>query len=275
MKSVLIFAVAIVAAFPGAAAGQETDVTRREYTFLSNHLDVAVLAEAPGVLHVVRGQQGRIEVAARSREGFAGFGLGGNVTRELRLSAVGSESVQYMVVVPERVTVRVQLPDGQRRSLGPAQRAGTYSWAGHATPVPTGLSAAAGPAVPHSPDGVYIAHRDVWAPEVINVENLASVRSLSIRFEGSEFRVGASRPLVLQPGSRTRMDVRAEGEPFDLVIYVPRGRAPLSLRSGGMVLASYGGDRAEALCRNVVIHKPVVGQTWLTFYPQAGQLDCR
>jgi hypothetical protein len=56
---------------------------------------------------------------------------------------------------------------------------------------------------------------------------------------------------------------------------VPRGRAPFTLRSGGVALASFGGDRAEALCRNVVIHNPVPHQTWFTFYPQAGRLDCR
>jgi hypothetical protein len=275
MKPVLALIAAAFATLPVAAAAQELDVTRRQYTFLNSRLDVAVLAEAPGVLHLVRGQEGRLEVAARSRDGFAGFGLGGNATRELRLSAVGSESVQYMVVVPERVIVYVRLPDGQRRSLGPGQRSGTYTWS--TAPVTTAMPPVM-PAVPEvdlAAGGVYVAHRAVWAPEVINVPELAAIRTLSIRFEGSEFRVGASRPLVVQPGSRSHMDVRVDGDPLDLVIYVPRGRAPFALRSGGVTLATLSADRAETQCRNVVIHNPVAEQTWFTFYPQAGRLDCR
>jgi hypothetical protein len=256
---------------PQAADAQELDVTRRAYTFLDSRLDVNVLANAPGVLHVVRGERGRIEVAARSRDGFAGFGLGGSPTRQLRLTAVGSERVQYLVVVPEHVAVRVLLPTGGSVSLAPRAPAGTYTW-GDTDPVAT---RAAELPLPTTGAGLFIAHAATWAPSVVDIPDLASVRSVSVRFEGGTFRVAASRPLSVTPGSRTHMALQVGGEPLDLVLFVPRGAAPFTLRSGGTRIAQSIAGRPQAICRNVVIQNPTADQTWLTFYPQAGQLDCR
>ncbi|HSJ26449.1 MAG TPA: hypothetical protein VK929_17350 [Longimicrobiales bacterium] len=263
-------------------AGQELDVTRRTYTFLDSRLDVDVLADAPGVIQVIRGERGRIEVAARSRDGFAGFGLGGTHTRQLRLTAVGSEAVQYLVVVPENVSVRVRLPTGASASLAPRQALGTWSWAGD----PPAASDAVGspPASPVGPDnvplpttlgGLFLAHRSTWAPTMINIPELAAVRSLSLRFEGADFRIAASRPLGVSPGDRNHMEIRVDGEPLDLVLFIPRGRAAFQLRSGDTRIAESVGDRPRAICGNVVIQSPTPSQAWLTFYPQHGRLDCR
>jgi hypothetical protein len=281
MKStVAMLALACAVALPSTqAAAQELDVTRRAYTFLDNRLTVAVLADAPGTLQVLRGERGRIEVAARSSNGFAGFGLGGGPTRQLRLTAVGSESVQYLVVVPEGVSVRVQLPAGNSVSLASRQPAATYTWQGAAD---RAEGAAATPPVPTAGDllattwsGLHVVHRATWAPRVIDVPELGSVRSISVRFEGGEFRVAASRPLAVQAGSRDHLALRVDGAPLDLVIYVPRGQAAFTLRSGDVRIAESVGDRPRAICQNVVIHNPTQAQTWLTFYPQLGQLDCR
>jgi hypothetical protein len=284
MKSVFTLLIMTAAVLPTSLAAQELDVTRKRYTFLDNRLDIAVLADAPGVLQVVRGQRGLVEVAARSRDGFAAFALGGNTTRELRLTAVGSEAVNYLVVVPERVYIRVLLPEGRSMTLGPTQAVGTWEW-GTLPPrsAPAGAPGGA-PPTPSSPvpsagdaelGGMYTVHRDTWAPQVIDVPNLDAVRTISLRFEGGEFRVAASRPLAVQPGSRSHMELRLDGEPVDVVIYVPRGRADFALRSGGQTLARMAADQPTALCGNVVVHAPSTEQTRLTFYPQAGRLDCR
>jgi hypothetical protein len=265
--AVLAFAAILL---PSAASAQEQDVTRRSWTFLDSRLDVEVIADAPGVLQVVRGERGRIEVAARSRDGFPGFGLGGNFTRQLRLTAVGSESVQYLVVVPEHVSVRVHLPQGGTMSLAPRAASGTYRWGADdntRTAVPLPLPTTAG--------GLYVAHAATWAPAVVDIPDLSAVRQLSLRFEGGEFRVAASRPLSVAPGSPASFQLDVSGEPLDLMIQIPRGRASFTLRSGDVVIAEIRGGIPRALCGNVIIQDPTEHQTWLTFHPQAGRLSCR
>lgn len=289
MRAALVILAAAVLLPAVPVTGQELDVSRRTYTFLDNRLDVAVLAHVPGTIQVMRGERGRIEVAARSRDGFPGFGLGGTHTRQLRLTAVGSESVQYLVVVPENVSVRVQLPSGASASLPPRQALGTWSWDGDA--VATGQTAAmAAPAATQgggtismaeelllstTHSGLYVAHRSAWAPGVVDIPDLASVRSVSLRFEGAEFRVAASRPLAVSPADRGHVELRVDGEPLDLVIYLPRGSAAFQLRSGNVRIAESVGDRPRPLCGNVVIQHPTPSQVWLSFYPQGGRLDCR
>jgi hypothetical protein len=269
---------------PTGLAGQEH---RRSWVFLDNRLDVAVLTAAPGTLHVVRGERGRIEVASRSTgDGFAAFGLGGGHTRQLSLTGAGTDMLHYLVVVPERVAVRVRLPDGQTVSMTPRQQHASHSWgeSDSATAAarlePTAAAplhptaAAAAPLQPTTAGGLFVAHRQTWAPRVVDVPDLASVRSIAVRFEGGEFRVAASRPLVVEAGSRSHMELNVAGEPIDLVLYVPRGRATFTLRSGDVRIAESVGDRPRAICSNVVIHRPTADQSWFTFYPQAGRLDC-
>lgn len=282
MRSALGLLGILVLLAPSQAAAQELDVTRRTYTFVDSRLDVAVLAEAPGVLQVVRGTAGQVEVAARSTAGFAGFGLGGRITPELRLTAVGSEGVQYIVVVPERVSVRVRLPEGRSATLGATQPAGTYRWGAAATGAPENGGGPAASAARNGAatsaailGGMPVAHRADRAPGVIDIPDLASVRSVTVRFEGSEFVVAASRPLVVHPGNRQQLDMRIDGDPLDLMIQVPSGTAPFLLRTGNVRIAEYIGGQPQAVCDNVVIQRQGSDRTWFSFFPQGGRLDCR
>jgi hypothetical protein len=290
-----VLALAIL--LPNAAAAQD-GVNRRTYTFLENHLDVAVIAEVPGVLQVVRGERGRVEVAGRSLDGFPGSALGGRITRQLRLTAVGAQAVEYLVVVPEHVVVRIQLPDGTAASLAPGAAAASYRWlaAGAAGPVgarylsgaANGIHGTALPGtppdaghLPHEPQlmrtagGLFVAHQSAWAPAVIDVPDLASIRSLDVRFEGGDFRVAASRPLSVERGDASHFVLRADGEPVDIVLFIPRGSGRFILRADGVRIAESVAGQPRALCSNVVIQHPTVHQTWLTFRPQAGRIDCR
>jgi hypothetical protein len=287
----LILPVAALATLVLAApAASQVDVNRQVYTFVENRLDLVVLAEAPGVLQVVRGEQGRIEVAARSRDGLAGSGLGGTFTRQLRLMGAGAAGVEYLVVVPEHVSLRVQLPHGGSASLSPSTAAATYRWgqpAAAAVPDGAGPPAIAGAGRPaiagagqpaaavEPPGGLFLTHVSSWAPAVVDIPDLAAVRSLSVRFEGAEFRIAASRPLQVRPGSAARMELRANGEPLDLVLYVPREGPAFSVRSGSLRLLDSMAGQPQALCGNVVVQRPSEQQIWLTFHPQAGQMDCR
>ena len=268
----LITAAVALAAAPAVHA-QEWDVTRRSYTFLDDRLIINVIADASGELQVVRGELGRVEVAARSNDGFPGFGIGGDITRELRLTAVGADRVQFLVVVPEHVRVTVRVPGGGETTLASRAQSGRYTWqppgAELAGPAPNA------PMLPTLPGGLYLVHMTRFAPTVVDVPDLTAVRSIAVRFEGVEFRVAASRPLALSPGSGERLELRVGGEPLDLVFFVPRATASFQLRSGPVRLIETVAGQPRALCGGAVIQKPTPSQDWLTLYPEQGRVICR
>lgn len=265
------FAAALLAAalLPVQSTAQESEISRRTYTFLNDRLVINVLGHAPGELQLVRGEPGRVEVAARSRDGFPGFGLGGTITRELRLTAVGAEQVRFLVVIPERVRVTVRLPNGGASSVTSFAGSASYTWG------ETDAEQVELPLAPTTAGGLYIAHATAWAPALVDVPDLAAVRTLAVRFEGSEFRIAASRPLAVATGRNTRIELRISGEPLDLVIYVPRSNAGFQLRSGTLRLAESIAGRPRALCGNVMVQRPTPNQDWLTFYPRDGTIECR
>jgi hypothetical protein len=267
-----------------AAADAQRDVTRRSYTFLEDRLVIEVLAEAPGELQVVRGQRGRVEVAARSSDGFAGFGLGGDFTRHLRLTAVGSDAVQYLVVVPEHVAVSVVLPRGGTAHVPNRDGLASYRWgedAGRADEIRSDDAAAAPimavePIVPTTSAGLYVVHSGRGrVPSLVDVPELASVRSMSVRVEGDDFRVAATRPLALTPGDAGHMVIRVDGEPLDLVLFVPRGSSGFELRSGSRRIADVAFGRPRSYCGNTVVQQPTPHQDWLTVFPTDGSVSCR
>src|SRR5262245_10860711 len=112
----------LVSALPVDA---QEDVRRRSFVFLDNNLTIEVLSEDAGVLRVVRGEAGLLEVAARAPNGFASFALGGREENELRLTALGNRA-EYIVVVPEDAYVRVRLPGKPTEVL--SRPASTYTW---------------------------------------------------------------------------------------------------------------------------------------------------
>jgi hypothetical protein len=278
MKHILT-ALVLAAALPGAADAQR-DVTRRAYTFLDDRLVVAVHAEAPGELHVVRGQRGRVEVAARSRDGFAGFGLGGDFTRQLRLTAVGAETVQYLVVVPEHVHVSVLLPRGGTAHGADRDGVATYRWgedaAGREMRSDTDADRDILPIMPTTAGGLYVVHSARGRiPSLVDVPDLASIRSISIRVEGDDFRVAATRPLALTSGDARHMVIRVNGEPLGLVIFVPRGSSGFLLRSGNQRIADVSAGRPRSYCGSTVLQQPTPHQDWLTVFPADGSMQCR
>jgi hypothetical protein len=268
-RKTMVLALAL-AAVAGDASAQEYQTTRRSYTFMDNRLKVTVAAEAAGELHVIRGERGRVEVAARSDDGFPGFGLAGSPYRELTLTAPGAGRVQYLLVVPGRVSVSVQLP-GERASRSVSGDGGVFRWGDDGA---AGLEDA-GPILPTTSTGLYVALVRTWAPRVVDVTDLTSVRSLSVRVEGGEFRVAASRPLSVAAGDRSRLEVSVAGEPIDVVLYLPEGSTGVEVRSGDQRLAQVTAGRLRSSCSGAVIQAPTPHQRWLTIWPEAGQVACR
>jgi hypothetical protein len=299
MRRTITALAALALVLPAPAAAQELEVTRRSFNFLERWLDIAVVADAPGVLQVVRGARGKVEVAARAEQGFAGYGLGGELTRRLDLTAVGAQNAQFIVVVPEHVSVRIFMPDGtsatvQSRETGASVRwlapalapganapgridsspigSGTPHYDGFGGPEPSFVPA---PAAEVVPPGMVVAHRTAWLPSRVDIPELASVRSLDIRFEGSDFRVAASRPLLVEPGDRSRFELRLVGDPLDVVLYVPASADGFGIHAGGVPIVESRAGAVTALCEGVVIQRSEAGRTWLSYRPADGRLQCR
>lgn len=133
MWKVPIPVVVTVAAFlgPVPAGAQDVFVERASYRFLDSRLTIHVHADVPGELQVIRGRSGRLQVRATSHGGLAAFGFQDRGIRRLNLSSLGGESVRYLVVVPGRVRVDVQLPDRDASvGLAALERAARFEWDG-------------------------------------------------------------------------------------------------------------------------------------------------
>lgn len=272
MNKLALIAAAAGLALARPAGAQESDVTRRAWTFLEDRLRITVVGEAAGALQLVRGEPGRVEVAARSDEGLPGFGLGGTLTRELRLTSVGASDVRFLVVVPDRVLVTLELPGGDTRVLSSTASAASFDWGERGTDT---FRTDALPLAPTLANGLYLVHATRWAPAAVDIPDARGVRSISVRFEGADFRIAATRPLALRDGDRRRLVLSLPGEPIDLVLYVPRGAATFVLRAEDVVIAELLGGRARTRCSGVIIQRPTPAQEWLTFHPSTTGIECR
>jgi hypothetical protein len=128
---------ALALLLPTSAAAQQ-DVVRHGYAFFDRHVTIEVAAPAAGSLQLIRGESGRLEVAARSVGGFPAFALGGQRRDHLRLTAAGAESVDFIVVVPENVVVRLKFPGEEARPAEAHVPAAMFHWVVPAGAVPAG-----------------------------------------------------------------------------------------------------------------------------------------
>lgn len=239
MRTALLLLLAVAGAVSPLSA-QEYAVSRRAYTFFERGLTIEVLADGPGALQIVRGEPGRLEVAAHARDGLAAWSMAGWHRDRLRLSALGASEADYVVIVPEDVHVSVSLP-GERLARSVSwEPAALLRWVGVPAPeqAPDDVGAPSGPLE----GGLVPVHRGSRAPGLVELTDLRSIRSLEVRIEGDEFLVSSSRPLTFHPGSGP-LQIRTGGLPLDLVLTLPRGTDGFELRGPqGVLLRSAGRD---------------------------------
>jgi hypothetical protein len=290
-------------AIPAAQRTQphSTDVNRRAYSFLENHLDDRSrrrgARRAPGRARRARPPRGRRPLARRilrlrtRRPHYAPAPAHRSRRRGRRVPRRRARARRRPHTAARRVQPPASRPAQPRlRSAGPAApearrtavQCATYRPPTAAKPRRGRRTAQQELRAPPQPQllrttgsGLYVVHSSSRTPAAIDVPDLAAVRTLDLRFEGSEFRIAASRPLAMEPGDAARFVIRAHGEPLDLVVYVPRDTRSFLLSAAGVRIAEATGGRPRALCGNVVIQSPTDFQTWLTFRPQDGQIDCR
>jgi hypothetical protein len=217
-----------------------------------------------------------VEVAGRVRDGFAGFGLGGELTRQLRLTTAGGEHVDFLVVVPEHVRLTLELPQGAAVTVPPRQADAQYRWGETPADLPHDppAGAAAAEALRPGEAGLLRLFATRRPPAVLDIPALDAVRSLNVRVEGAEFRIAASRPLeITEEGGR--VTIRAGHEPVDIIVFVPRQGAGTSVHGGGRRLLLTSGGRPSTTCSGVMVQEPTPHQTWFTFHPQAARPACR
>ena len=272
---------ALMLALATPVAAQEHEVARRTFTFIENNLTIEVLGQSPGALHIVRGQPGQIEVAARAPDGIAGFGLAGEARDRLKLTSVGAERVTFLVVVPSDLRVRVELPEQPVAEIfGSLEQAASYSWHGGAEqPVP-GPSPAPPPPGGPSPtsfidEGLYVSYARLRAPGIVTIPDAALLRRIAVRWEGREFRVaGNSEVGVLERGSNA-LELEADGRATELVLSVPATTRDFTLRVGDSPALVVAEGQAAVLCSPVIDQTLDGSRRWFTFTPENGKLACR
>jgi len=268
VRFLLPLAVVVTTALPAAA--QEDQLFRRSIPYFDHTLTVEVATPAAGTLRLLRAGRSTIEVAARAPNGIAGVGIGGLTGDRLRLDAAGSGRVEYLVVVPENIHVRVQLPRQDWALPAPAEPSSTFTWPGAVDPGFAGSISGT-----RTGDQLYLLHTAATAPDEVLVQDLAAVRRLAVRTGGDAFELQTSRPLTATPGTSRRIAIQAAGEPLDIVIIVPAGTQNFTLRvPEGVAFAIVNGE-AEVNCAPATSQVLGDGRRWVDLTPSGGRLDCR
>ena len=267
MRNWVLGMLALALASPVAA--QEWQVAREQFAFVGSRLEITVDVEAEGRLRLLRGGPGAVRVAGRAVSGFTAAGL--THDDELTLSALGDGPVEYMVSVPEGVWVTVRLPGRSfSQSVASHAAARTFAWEGTAAAVDPGRAMAPAP----GPEGLYTTYAADLAPAVVSLPDLEQVRSLSVRVEGTGFRVAASRPLSLDQGDPRQLQIVPAAPPMDLVLTVPAGTAHFDLQAEGRTVLRVRAGEVATECAPVTRQRLSPDRRWVTFTPVDGGLRC-
>ncbi|HSJ15686.1 MAG TPA: hypothetical protein VK939_14785 [Longimicrobiales bacterium] len=263
-----LLALAVMSTAAAPLNAQEYAVSRRAWTFFERGLTIEVLADGPGALQIVRGEPGRIEVAAHARHGLAAWGLGGYRSDRLRLSALGATEADYVVIVPEDVHVSVTLPGEYGARSVSWEPAALLRWEGDADR-PYTQDRAGSRSLEY---GLFPVHRAPTSPARVDLPDARFLRSIEVRVEGREFLVGSSRPLSFTPG-RGPLVIRSRQESLDLRITVPQGTTHFEVGGPEGVLVRVEQGRLVAACGpNVAVALPE--RQSVTLRPADGQLHC-
>ena len=269
-------AVAAAVAFTSHATAQEWQVAREQFAFAGTRLTVQVNVEAPGSLQLIRGAPGSIRVASRAQEGFTTSGLAED--DELTLTAVGAGPVDYLIAVPRNVWVNVQLPGRSPGESVARGRTGRWEWDAtdrpQDAPVTEWLPDEGGELDAFDDGALYTTFVRDRAPEEVSIPALDAVARVSVRLEGSRFKVFTSRPLSLEKGDPRTLVIRPAHPPMELVLAVPANTGAFTLRLEGNTALVVDGAAITTLCVPVTEQWLSNDRRWYTFNPLDGSLEC-
>lgn len=249
---------------PAEPALAQEDVMRDVYGFFGSSLDVDVAAEAPGRIRFIRGRRSRIEVAGRAPNGFTSAALGGHGVRRLTLTALGSDQVDFVVVVPEDVRVRVRWEGSNRSELfGTLDETATYAWQAN---LDRPAFETFRPGSRESGGAEAPARRAaIPTPRILDIEGAHRLERLTVRIEGSDFALSPAH--LLDTGRSDHVSVRAP-EHGDVSVFIPRGHS-LTLRLDGVEAIVIDDQDVRVLCEAVLSQTLPDGRRWLTLTPEA------
>lgn len=269
MRTLLITLLALLAPLPVVA--QEWLVARQNFGFIGNRLTIHVDAEAPGTLRLVRGTPGSVSVASRTEYGFTTAGLADD--DELTLTAAGPGEVDYLVAVPQDVWVQVRLPGARFGESVPSRtRSRAFEWSA----IERAAAQAADAWLPplHEPASLFTTFTRDVSPTVVQLPDLAYVRSLTVRLEEGRFRIMTSRPLTVRQGAEDRLEIRPGAPPMNIVITLPSTAPLFRLEVAGSTALLVERGAVTALCSPVTDQRLSNERRWLTFNPVDGALEC-
>lgn len=263
--STLMLSLLLAAAAPAAA--QERGASHRQFTFLDTDLTIEVLTDLPGTLQVVRGEPGVVDVAGKVPGGLSAAALGGREGDHLRLSAAGGSHADFIVVIPEDVYLRVNLPNQKSGELG-GRPAATFTWDGTGTLTSNPAPLMMEPAEP------VVAYSTAEAPRMLLIPRLTTVRTISVRLGSSSFEVAGNHYMSVRGGRSDNVEIRTGNDPEELVISVPAGTRDFTLQLAGQRALVLRGPEVTAYCEPVTEQVMEAGVRWFTFAPEAGRLRC-
>jgi hypothetical protein len=256
------------------AEAQQWQVDREQFGFVGRQLTIHVQAEAEGTIRIIRGAPGIVTVAGRSDDGLTAAGLTGR--RDLTLTGVATGPLEYVVAVPERVRIDVRLPDRVTiESIGGHERSRTLHWdLAEPAAQPAGGSSFPAPEVGLGNDALFPVFAAGHTPRTVSLPDLRHVTTVTVRVEGDRFRVGASRPLALYPGSPDHLEIRPGAPAMEVVVVVPSGTGDFVLEMDGRAAMVVRGADIEVFCSPNTRQWLSGGRGWVTFSPVDRSLQC-
>ena len=246
----ILVAAATLATIHAAPAAAQQDVMRDAFGFHGSALDVLIESEAPGRVRIMRGQRSRIEVAGRAPNGFTSAALGGHGVRRLTLTALGGDRVDFIVVVPEDVRVRVHRPGADGSDLfGALSRTATYAWE---EPQVRPAFETLRPTAPLA-----------TTPNALDIRGAHRLDRLTLRIGGTRDFTLSPRLRVTTSGGTGVIDAR-NGDDID--ISVPAD-APFTLSLDGVDAVIVERGDVRILCESVLSQTLPDGSRWLTLTP--------
>ena len=275
MTRSLIALIALAAAVPAAA--QQHDIIRDRHPFIGGLITVDVRVHSPGRLSIIRGRPGVVMVTGRVADGIATSAL--DDRGRLTLDAAGDGEVSYVVAVPTGVRIRVSLPEGgDTPALGARSSGARYRWGAsaetRAEPDPVGAALMAPP--PDDPMGpsLFTVYYSPAAPREVFLPDPSTVRSVAVRFEGDDFRIGASRPFSVKPGATERVEIRPADPPMDIVLVLPLATRDFTLALGDVFPLLVRGGDTGVFCSPSVRQRLSDGRLVFTFNVAGQTLRC-
>lgn len=264
----------LLLALSAPVSAQQWQVAREQFAFAGRQLTVHVDMAGEGTIRVIRGPAGLVRVSGRADGGLTAAGLSSD--EHLTLTGSGPGPVEYVIAVPERVRLNVHFPDRPGvESMGAMDRSRSFHWGPSDQPHTAGTAAW----VPEPDRGLgnraaYTVFTASLAPRTVAIPDLRNVRAVTVRVEGSTFRIGASRPLSLSRGDTEYIEIRPAGPPMELIVMIPVGTDHFMLNTAGSPAMIVQGEQVSVLCSPNTRQWLSGGRGWVTFTPTDGTLRC-